>query len=564
MPLGGNTEHNLKREEIRLRTFINWPSSSLAHPILLAQEGFYYSGQGDTVTCYSCKREKSDWKAEEIPSVTHRLLSPSCPIVTGTAEDNVPITPPSDASVAEALLSWLQQGQTTFDSTLKFADLLDTIMQNTNGNRSRMTSRQLNSSVVTDAMDELDMESNEMGCEVMDITDERLVEEEFRLSTFVNWPQDAPVHPRDLAKAGFYYTDCVDRVKCVFCKGILRNWEEGDDAMAEHRSHFPNCPFIKGDPTDNVPLSNAGASTHVVMMRWTDDRVLPDRPRHPEFESQSTRVSSFTKWPPNKKQRPQELATAGFYYAGYGDNVKCFFCDGGLRNWEPQDDPWTEHGKWFPRCGYVLKVKGNDFVNSAQATNSPSRGPGTGLGVMLRTREGSSTTGGLHHIEPRQVNARMDTPTVQAVLSMGYSRDKIKKVIQRRLQTTGDDFPNAASLMEAVFNLEEEEETQSGSSQTSRRRPAQRHLAQNANSATSLGSDVTGANSDIVEEAHSLLEENRMLREEMTCKICMDRESSVVFLPCGHLVCCTECAPALTNCPICRATIKGSVRTFMS
>lgn len=34
---------------------------------------------------------------------------------------------------------------------------------------------------------------------------------------------------------------------------------------------------------------------------------------------------------------------------GHGDNVKCFHCDGGLRNWEPGDDPWQEHAKWFPR-----------------------------------------------------------------------------------------------------------------------------------------------------------------------------------------------------------------------
>lgn len=35
--------------------------------------------------------------------------------------------------------------------------------------------------------------------------------------------------------------------------------------------------------------------------------------------------------------------------AGHGDNVKCYYCDGGLRNWEPGDDPWQEHAKWFPR-----------------------------------------------------------------------------------------------------------------------------------------------------------------------------------------------------------------------
>ena len=42
-----------------------------------------------------------------------------------------------------------------------------------------------------------------------------------------------------------------------------------------------------------------------------------------------------------------------------------------------------------------------------------------------------------------------------------------------------------------------------------------------------------------------LLDENSRLREEKTCKVCMDAEVGVVFLPCGHLVVCPNCAPSL-------------------
>ena len=42
-----------------------------------------------------------------------------------------------------------------------------------------------------------------------------------------------------------------------------------------------------------------------------------------------------------------------------------------------------------------------------------------------------------------------------------------------------------------------------------------------------------------------LLGENSRLREEKTCKVCMDAEVGVVFLPCGHLVVCPNCAPSL-------------------
>uniref|UniRef100_V9KX60 RING-type E3 ubiquitin transferase n=2 Tax=Callorhinchus milii TaxID=7868 RepID=V9KX60_CALMI len=59
-------------------------------------------------------------------------------------------------------------------------------------------------------------------------------------------------------------------------------------------------------------------------------------------------------------------------------------------------------------------------------------------------------------------------------------------------------------------------------------------------------------------------EQLRRLKEERTCKVCMDKEVSIVFIPCGHLVVCGDCAPNLRRCPICRALIRGSVRAFMS
>lgn len=43
---------------------------------------------------------------------------------------------------------------------------------------------------------------------------------------------------------------------------------------------------------------------------------------------------------------------------GHQDNVRCFHCDGGLRNWELGDDPWMEHAKWFPRYFLCLCVAG--------------------------------------------------------------------------------------------------------------------------------------------------------------------------------------------------------------
>lgn len=33
---------------------------------------------------------------------------------------------------------------------------------------------------------------------------------------------------------------------------------------------------------------------------------------------------------------------------GVEDKVVCFCCNGGLAVWQPEDDPWEEHAKYFP------------------------------------------------------------------------------------------------------------------------------------------------------------------------------------------------------------------------
>merc|ERR1719427_454426 len=53
-----------------------------------------------------------------------------------------------------------------------------------------------------------------------------------------------------------------------------------------------------------------------------------------------------------------------------------------------------------------------------------------------------------------------------------------------------------------------------------------------------------------------LLVENKRLREQKMCKVCMDAEVGVVFLPCGHLVVCVNCAPNLKTCAVCRTEIQ--------
>lgn len=56
------------------------------------------------------------------------------------------------------------------------------------------------------------------------------------------------------------------------------------------------------------------------------------------------------------------------YVFGLGeeDTVRCHYCDGGLRHWEPNNIPWEEHARWFPFCKFVIKMKGREFIDEVK------------------------------------------------------------------------------------------------------------------------------------------------------------------------------------------------------
>ena len=47
-------------------------------------------------------------------------------------------------------------------------------------------------------------------------------------------------------------------------------------------------------------------------------------------------------------------------------------------------------------------------------------------------------------------------------------------------------------------------------------------------------------------------------------KVCRREDSCMVFVPCGHLVCCQECGEHVTRCPVCRMGINEKIRSFTS
>lgn len=331
--------------------------------------------------------------------------------------------------------------------------------------------------------------------------------EEARLNSFQNWPDYVHLTPRELASAGFYYTGIDDQVQCFCCGGKLKNWEPCDNAWSEHRRHFPNCFFVLGRNV-NIRSESDVAST---------DRNVPNStsiPENPAMADYEARIVTFRMWmcSINKEQ----LARAGFYSLGDGDKVKCFHCGGGLTDWKPSEDPWEQHAKWFPGCKYLLEEKGQEYINNIHLTHS-----------VLRTAERTRS------LTERIEDAIFQNPMLQEAIRMGFSFKDIKKIMEEKIQTSGSNYVSLEALVSDLVS-------------------AQKDHTQDESSQTSLQKEISAE------------EQLRLLQEEKLCKICMDRNIAVVFIPCGHLVTCKQCAEAVDKCPMCYTVITFKQKIFMS
>ncbi|KAI3762754.1 hypothetical protein L1987_53195 [Smallanthus sonchifolius] len=50
-------------------------------------------------------------------------------------------------------------------------------------------------------------------------------------------------------------------------------------------------------------------------------------------------------------------------------------------------------------------------------------------------------------------------------------------------------------------------------------------------------------------------EYERLQNEKVLCRVCFERELSIVLLPCRHWVLCSKCSVKCKKCPICRVNI---------
>nr|CAD7460369.1 unnamed protein product [Timema tahoe] len=106
--------------------------------------------------------------------------------------------------------------------------------------------------------------------------------------------------PDQMAQAGFYHqpnSTGDDRAMCFTCNVCLVCWEPTDEPWSEHERHSPACPFVKGEYTQNVPLSVTYATSPATpLLGENEDTSCIGTSSVPDLVATATRQGFVSVW----------------------------------------------------------------------------------------------------------------------------------------------------------------------------------------------------------------------------------------------------------------------------
>ncbi|XP_056015255.1 putative inhibitor of apoptosis isoform X5 [Ostrea edulis] len=322
-------------------------------------------------------------------------------------------------------------------------------------------------------------------------------------------------------------------------KRITQQTSVDDSSILRTNSSSQNSQTSRIVPTEDetprqtlVQTPESAASSLSTSRETQLDALMRDptginfeRPKYSSYAILAARIRSFTDWPVTMTQTPRDMSLAGFSYAGYEDYTRCFFCGGELRNWEADDDPWVEHGRWFSNCTFVRQNRGQQFIDLV-------------LQKMAEIeQETESLESGMHKV------------STHAILDIVF-----ELVDEERTDPSNESNSNKGSKGETTMEFHFNDTNIS--EELKDRSPPQQSIDIEDEGISQCDNSLIENDMDPVHR------ENTSLKDQTLCKICMEKNVSIAFLPCGHLACCVDCDPAMRKCPICREFVRGTLKTF--
>ncbi|XP_059147836.1 uncharacterized protein LOC131935459 [Physella acuta] len=390
--------HYYREEKYRLSTFCTYPSSCTKCAAELASDGFVYTGSGsnndDSVTCYFCRVTKGGWNFLDIVRDVHAAISPGCCMVTGVNCGNVPFITCSLSAQsllnAAAVIS-LQEVTPGFgDPTQNNLPSLET-----RGTVATTSHQTQNGVLITNSI-----QSSLIGTSIPVSTNSSRLTSNTTLRAVTSNDTATTVTSTHSSQSAISTQSAVTQstvaqstvtqlnvtqstiTQSAVTQSTLTQSTVAQSTVTQSTQPLINTPASTAlnntehsatevVPAITTPTNQAtGVVDHAPTRRkkpggaaptFRDLAIITERPKRIEYALKIKRLETFENWPRGHHLSIDELASAGFYYAGYGDCARCFFCGGGLRNWEDEDDVWVEHARWFPKAADTLYVGRPNF-----------------------------------------------------------------------------------------------------------------------------------------------------------------------------------------------------------
>lgn len=357
------------------------------------------------------------------------------------------------------------------------------------------------------------------------------------------------ITPIQFARSGFFYTGTEDSMMCFSCNIVLRGWVRGDTADGEHTRHNPFCPFL--------------TKTSVTK---TKERIqpAPSGNQAMNYAHHDTRLASFYDWT-STSVSSVDLASAGFYYSGVGDEVHCFHCKVGIEEWLPGEDVFYEHVRYSPQCNYAkTSMAKNKETHECKCSddNEPYRNDKMAAYLNrlktfnnwpsndIVTRESLAAAGfyykgkkdtvtchwcGIHvrgWVEgDKAVEQHLRlSPTCKFIIYVAANGDAPSHETQKQAQKRVGTGQRSAPVTQAYEPPEQAQEPRASTDHSS-----------------------------VPSAPYYITEEQTQRREGKACKVCKTNIINTLFNPCGCRIVCDVCAVLIPVCHKCRRPVAECI-----
>ena len=380
----------------RLASYTQFPKkiSKIVPPALLAKNGFTYTGFQDRVKCHGCGRGLQNFNTYGVFKRIIHLHKDGCDFINERHAHSSTISLTAKSRISTYNKDGAGMGCTTVKSDVDRPSTSTDYTHSTVCNTQNSTpdsikfkfleqpgTSRVQISEDTSSDSSSDSSENETRRptrkqmrahkKLMKRLDVKKEEDRFLSFSHMEYAQNKP-SATEFAKSGMFYLGLFDVTECFSCGGQFAVWRRGDNVNAKHLSQYPNCKMALGIDESNVPLNSdhelpgnavptQGDSGCESLQQTLDStNLFPcQNPFYSNLSNSEERLQTYTENWEEIFDEPSSLrfSSAGFFYLGSYDHVRCWYCNGGLKNFDSDTNPWFEHAKWFPTCEFLLQKK---------------------------------------------------------------------------------------------------------------------------------------------------------------------------------------------------------------